>query len=305
MMDLNLRLTGKALFRLYQDENKEEDKNPKNNTTTTTTTTNSPEAKPVTASVQDLLSLYSQGSIKFVSTTTTSQIPQGRYRFNVDGSDIILDGGKGGYRYQVVTPDKGFVLTDDIIKRYIPTVTTDSTETEGTEGGNGVNGEIDENVSQGNTGDCWLLVGVLSLTSTEVGRNIIKESITCNADGSVTVTFKGLNVSYTITAAEIKKWDTDSKTNDAYSNGDNDMLVLELAVEKLKRDIEKGVVTIPKGLGEEYSHISGSTNKAGSAIEGGYAAQLIYFLTGETSTSVFANDGKDCKTTEDQLKYLS
>lgn len=67
-------------------------------------------------------------------------------------------------------------------------------------------------------------------------------SITSNPDGSVTVNFKGVGVSYTISLDEIKKHDTDNIKNDAYSNGDNDMLVLELAVEKLKKDIESGKV---------------------------------------------------------------
>lgn len=86
--------------------------------------------------------------------------------------------------------------------------------------------EIDEPVSQGGTGDCWILTGVLSLASTEVGKQIIKSSITANSDGSVTVTFKGIGVSYTISIEEIKKHDTDNIKGDAYSNGDNDMLVM-------------------------------------------------------------------------------
>ena len=36
---------------------------------------------------------------------------------------------------------------------------------------------------------------------------------------------------------EIAKYDTDNTTYDKYSNGDNDMLVLELAAEKLWKDI--------------------------------------------------------------------
>lgn len=105
-------------------------------------------------------------------------------------------------------------------------VVTQDAGTKEIENPSGVNGEIDEPVSQGGTGDCWILTGVLSLASTEVGKQIIKSSITANSDGSVTVTFKGIGVSYTISIEEIKKHDTDNIKGDAYSNGDNDMLVM-------------------------------------------------------------------------------
>lgn len=101
---------------------------------------------------------------------------------------------------------------------------------------NGVNGIIDEPVSQGHTGDCSLITAVLSLASTEYGREIIKDSIEPHDDGTVTVHFKGVNKSYEISQEEIEAHDTDDNLKDEYSNGDNDMLVIELAAEKYDKE---------------------------------------------------------------------
>ena len=124
-----------------------------------------------------------------------------------------------------------------------------------------VNGEIDEWVEQGATGDCYFLSGINSLATTPKGREIIKDSIKLNDDGSVTVTFKGAGKSYTITQEEIMQHDTDYDEfeYDAYSNGDNDMLVLEIAFSKLRQ--------------EEYNNV----------IDGGYFDDVTKALTGKAA----------------------
>ncbi len=245
-----------------------------------------PEAKEVTASIQDVLASYNQSRVSFVPKASGNiPIPEGVSIRDVDGNTVTTFRHNDRIQTQIYGSDfdaraiiDRFVLKD--IKYVLPQ------EPEATDESNGVNGEIDEKVGQGGTGDCWLLTGVLALNSTDIGKKIIKSSITSNADGSVTVNFKGVGVSYTISLDEIKKHDTDDIKNDAYSNGDNDMLVLELAVEKLKKDIEAGKVTI------EPNEKAWEGDRGGS-IEGGFAQQMLYFLTGRTSSTYLMNGSSE------------
>ncbi len=241
-----------------------------------------PNSKPQTASISDIVAALETPVTAGVNLESCeTSIPEGVSFYQIDGSEVTVYRRKTTVQAQVV----GYNVDLKGIVKYMPELEpavqpvyqkVSSVETE-PETINGVNSEIDEQVSQGATGDCWLLTGVLSLSCTEAGRQIIKQSITPNADGSVTVTFKGLGVSYTISADEIKKHDTDNITNDAYSNGDNDMLVLELAMELLQKDILSGKVKLnaPEDSFEDY------TNKDG--IEGGFPSQMVYFLTGKIS----------------------
>lgn len=138
-----------------------------------------------------------------------------------------------------------------------------------------VNGILDEDIIQGETGDCWLISGLYSLNATEKGKQIIKNSIKANDDGSVTVDFKGVGQSYTIPYSDIKKYDTDNNTTDAYSNGDNDVLVLELAAEQLWKDVNSGKVNL-----DCKSDNIGYTGQGNGIRDGGFANQITYYLTG-------------------------
>ncbi len=137
---------------------------------------------------------------------------------------------------------------------------------------NGVDGVINEGIKQSNQGGCWLISGVMALNSTPKGKEAIKDAITVNDDGSVTVNFKGVGAEYTITPDEIKKYDTDNNLEDLYSNGDNDMLVLEIAAEKLRQDINSGKINVNSN--------SATINAARNDINAGTANQLMYYLTG-------------------------
>lgn len=246
------------------------------------TTNTAPETKPVTASIAEVMAAYNKGEVKFVSTNQLITIPEGVSTYELDGNDITVYRKDDDIKGQVVGYD---VNLKDLLKNFSDwkAVEPVAVEDDNTTNPSKVNGEIDEYVGQGGTGDCWLLTGVLALNSTEVGKNIIKSSITANADGSVTVNFKGVGVSYTISLDEIKKHDTDDIKGDAYSNGDNDMLVLELAVEKLKNDIASGKVKLDV-IEDSYEGYNGESGE----IEGGFPQQLLYFLTGEESTTATA-----------------
>jgi hypothetical protein len=140
----------------------------------------------------------------------------------------------------------------------------------------GINGQIDEQVMQGSTGDCWLLVALNSLNSTEKGKQVIKDSIKVNDDNSVTVSFNGVGASYTLSADEIRQYDTDNDLSDSYSNGDNDVLAFELATQKLWDDINSGKVQI-------NSQNQSIRNISDNISDGGLPSQMIYYLTGKES----------------------
>lgn len=284
-MDLNLKLTSNRFIKFDGNNKEGSDKTPTNGDSPTPTAAHAPEIKPVTASIQDVLASYAQGTIKFVSTTGNQSLPpiqEGVTEFEYEGSEITTFNNNGKLNIQV----RGNIDPSIIRKKLpelIPVEPILIPVEPSADGANGINGEIDENVKQGNTGDCWVLTGVLALNSTDVGKQIIKNSIQANPDGSVTITFKGLGVSYTISAEEIAKHDTDNNTRDAYSNGDNDMLVLELATKKLMADIASGKVK----LNVPADSVESIYNEDGS-IEGGFAQNMIYYLTGQTADFIYA-----------------
>ncbi|MCD7879908.1 MAG: C2 family cysteine protease [Candidatus Gastranaerophilales bacterium] len=107
-----------------------------------------------------------------------------------------------------------------------------------------INGEIDEPVYQGKTGDCWFLSGILSLSYTDRGQEILKNAISQNDNGDYEVYFKGMDKTYTITQEELIA--ANNATIDGvnkYSSGDDDMLLLELAAEKLYQEIYNDDIT--------------------------------------------------------------
>lgn len=238
----------------------------------TKTSNTTPKSKTITTSISDFLkNMETTGNVD----TLPTHINEGVQNFTYNESNISTYRKGDLFRIQI----DGNAPIKIVKKQLLDIIPVPDAPANSS----GVNGEIDEKVSQGGTGDCWILSGVLALNSSEAGKQIIKESITPNSDGSVTVTFKGINVSYTISADEIRKHDTDNIKNDEYSNGDNDMLVLELAVAKLKQDIASGKVKldVPADSWEGYD--------SNGSIEGGFAQQMIYFLTGKIATTEIAD----------------
>ena len=114
----------------------------------------------------------------------------------------------------------------------------------------GVNGQIDEAVFQGQEGDCWLISGILSLSYDDKGQELIKDAISKNPDGIYNVYFKGVDKSFTITENELNSFNKDTLSNgmglsnSKYSTGDDDMLLIELAMEKLVAEGDIPVETL-------------------------------------------------------------
>jgi len=88
-----------------------------------------------------------------------------------------------------------------------------------------ITGKI-EHFEQGNIGDCWELTGTEALANTTEGAKIIKNSISQNKKGNVTVTLGNAGESYTFTPKQI----IDAKFR--LSTGDDNARVLELAMEQ-------------------------------------------------------------------------
>ena len=98
----------------------------------------------------------------------------------------------------------------------------------------GVNGCIDENIWQGDYLDCWLIAGVLSMSYTEAGAEIINDSIKIKSNGDVDILFPDSENTYTVSKDEMKNHNVDKyEPGVNYSCGDDDMLAIELALEEM------------------------------------------------------------------------
>lgn len=144
-----------------------------------------------------------------------------------------------------------------------------------------LDGEIG-NFKQGKTGDCYLLSALKSLSATKKGANIIKDSIT-NVGEGVVVKFQGgiKNISEVyVSNEEIMKAKADAKAKkeNSLSTMDDDVLVLELAIEKYKladivRKVDNG--TLCPNKNEVTNELAKPT-----ILKGGHAQEILELLTG-------------------------
>lgn len=163
-----------------------------------------------------------------------------------------------------------------------------------------INSEIDERVTQSGTGDCYLLATLNSLQETENGKQILKDSIIDNKDGSYTVKLNGVNMSYTFSTEDIEEAEKKlidgslgggsvvGSGSDRYSNGDDDAMLIEMAIEKFREGIYDGSIEVD----EEWPDYASSTvsqekhDKGLSALNSGNMNQVLYLLSGiETTTT--------------------
>lgn len=231
-----------------------------------------PETREITASVSDVLAMQ---NMVMISTSHTTPVLSGSYELP-EGRVVIHvnEDGNIGFQYH------GY--GDITLKELRKLVQKGLTPVEVQSYNNGVNGEIDESVSQGGTGDCWILTGILSLTATAEGKALIKSSLEIQDNGDVIVNFKGLGYSIRVTAAEIKKHDTDNIKGDAFSNGDNDMLVFELAVEKLFEQHPE--------LKETYGYNEEGKGDDKYITQGGFGNDLVEWLSGNKAEDLCTMD---------------
>lgn len=150
-----------------------------------------------------------------------------------------------------------------------------------------INGEI-EDINQGVSGDCWLVSDIIALKQTEAGREILRNAIHDNGDGTYSVTFKvhlgefsqpwwssprqgvliGGDITYTFSMEEIMEARASGNYNKSL---DWDGMLLELAVEKFR---EENIVTSDDK--REYL----MKQDGAPYLYGGTIGELIFYLTG-------------------------
>lgn len=170
---------------------------------------------------------------------------------------------------------------------------------------------------QGELADCYFLAQINALAGTDFGKTAIKNSITDNDDGSYTVSLKGADKSYKISKQEILYAKTLTQDGyNVYSEGDDDVLLLELAFEKYY--LETQGIADDNFIKESKNELIKTKNQSGEIFEnrttfsyGGFGGNferantnqdIAALLTGTNSFIGFKLDNKNPKSTEILLK---
>lgn len=128
-----------------------------------------------------------------------------------------------------------------------------------------------EDTEQGKVADCWLLSTVNSLNNTEVGKDLIKNMFEYKDDEYVVHLHSG---DYTITDDEMKIGKV------RHSKGDDDMLLIELAVEKALAEYNNGNLSLPEAVITPQLGGDGTF----STLNLGSQDAAVYILLGGTAT---------------------
>ena len=161
-----------------------------------------------------------------------------------------------------------------------------------------INGEFND-FSQGRQGDCYLLSSIYSINNTKKGKEILKNNIQYNKDGSITVTLPGaikakkgyekegngdkcaITGKYTITPEALKKAKT--QAGKTYAYGDIEVMITELAMEAYRAEVmQTNKALNQKGyIGDIPGQCTGE--KENNPLDGGYTFDATYILTGKKS----------------------
>ncbi len=153
---------------------------------------------------------------------------------------------------------------------------------------------------QGQTGDCYLLAALNSFSQTDKGQEILRNNITETVDENgqkiFTVKFPGaekaaeslknnlepdkvyIKGSYTVSQAEL---DAANANTNAFSIGDQDILLYELAFNKYRHDVKSTVEenNINPYETNNYSGLEGYINPD-DPIDGGFGSEVKFLITG-------------------------
>lgn len=134
---------------------------------------------------------------------------------------------------------------------------------------------------QRGVGDCWLIASLKSLSLSEGGAKIIKDSITKNDDGSYTVSFPGIDSQYTVTTDEI----VERRQNNTCSTGDIDAIIIELAFEKA-RDEKEPLMNKIRNFSYKISDFLNKGSGNDTPLTFGNLSDVMKFFTGEKTNCV-------------------
>ncbi len=165
------------------------------------------------------------------------------------------------------------------------------------------NGVI-ESFGQGRTGDCYLLSSLMALASNKEGAKILKDNISKNSDGSVTITLPGamladrelrkdgytsrITGAYTITKEEFYN----ARQSGKYSRGDDDVLLYELAFEKYRTQVlETKDANHTRQAFDVGRYIGGGTYA--DPLKGGLEVDAMFVLSANMGTEYSIGENKD------------
>ena len=172
-----------------------------------------------------------------------------------------------------------------------------------------INQKIEPTFQSESQGDCWLLSDINALNQTDWGKKIIHDAIVPDEDGGgVTVKFPGSPLSQTdfhISEKEIEE----AKKSGHYSTGDDDMLALELAVEKISKiAVNAGFAKRVDDFDDVIGYPSYLTNILLDEDKEIYL-EISQLLTGRSRVSAafvaYSSNGYDKKSMNNYLKYIS
>ena len=166
------------------------------------------------------------------------------------------------------------------------------------------------------TGDCYLLASLYSISKTTVGAEIIKNNITKNKNGTYTITLPGAKMvkddyennnkrcfisgTYTITPNEIRT----ARKSGKYSKGDFDVLLYELAFEKYRKEVLKtnsvNNQTSQYGMAGQYT----GHGTIEDPLSAGQTNDAIFILTGKKSMNYYISSEQVCSIDSNSIKSI-
>ncbi len=141
-----------------------------------------------------------------------------------------------------------------------------------------INGEIDD-YSQGHYLDCWLLGGLESFSNSEKGAQIIKDAVSCDEDGNYIVKFDGINLKIKISENTLDN----ARQNPYYSNGDDDILLMEIAFKTVLQQMRDGKIETPECLKDNI------LDDKDYLLDYGNFDDVVYVLTGNEGSFLSRN----------------
>lgn len=138
---------------------------------------------------------------------------------------------------------------------------------------------FDGNISasyQGKINDCAVNSAIVSLGTTPAGRELIKNAISVDENGNMTVNFAGINRQYSITQDEFN-------SRSDFSSGDKEVRAIEIAWEKLLTDVKNEVLirSSDKYYYENKDNLEAKEKTGQNITAGSYASSVYELLTGK------------------------